>query len=40
MDKPLSDFASEDEAYEYARENRACVYDADGQCVYCKRWDH
>ncbi len=40
-DRPLSDFASEDEAYDYARENYTCVYDDDTMsCVYCRRANH
>lgn len=39
-DKPLSEFASEQEAADYAVENKACVYDENMQCVYCRRWDH
>ena len=39
-DKPLSEFASDDAAYDYSRENKACVYDADMACAFCSRWDH
>lgn len=39
-DRLLSTFASEQEAYDYSVENRACVYDDDHQCVFCSRWDH
>jgi hypothetical protein len=40
-ERPLTDFASDSDAYEYARENRACVYDpATMCCVYCCRADH
>ncbi len=40
MDKPLTAFATEQEAYAYSRENGACVYDEDAQCAFCARWDH
>ena len=41
MDKPITEFATEDEAYDYAAENKACVYDPDTMnCVFCRRWDH
>lgn len=33
-ERPLSDFPSTDDAYNYARIYFTCVYDADG-CVYC-----
>lgn len=40
-DRPLTSFANEDDAYDYAVENKACVYgDFLGDCVFCKRWDH
>lgn len=32
-------FNTEDDAYDYARDNKTCLEAADG-CVYCFRWDH
>ena len=38
---PMSFFPNEDDAFTYARENHACVYDdATMACVYCFRADH
>ena len=39
MDKDLSDFATDDAAYYYAKENGACVSE-NGDCVFCGRADH
>lgn len=39
-DRPLTDFANDDDAYDYAREHRVCVYDDAYQCVYCCRANH
>lgn len=33
-------FATEDEAYDYAVENRTCLINVEGDEVFCKRWDH
>ncbi len=39
-DQPMSAFDTDDEAYEYAFNQGACVYDRSYQCVYCFRHDH
>lgn len=40
-DQPLSTFARDDVAYDYANQKRACVYDdSTGREVYCFRADH
>lgn len=39
LTRDISEFASEDAAYDWAQRNLACVENADG-CVYCFRADH
>lgn len=38
--RTLSEFATDDLAFEWAQTNLACVTDDNGACVFCFRADH